>query len=562
MDRRTFLTGAKEKTIAEKKPERKANLSARTNSGVQPYTGSWTKKEVVHLLRRTMFGARPADVNYFLTKSISSTVDELLNPTAPLPAPPLKDYDTSGQVTTPDTDVVYGNTWINSVNNDGTIQTRRILSLKKWWIGLQLNQDRSIREKMTLFWHHYFATEMAEASHANFYYRHINLLRTNALGNIKNLVYNVTLDPTMLIYLNGRLNTKNAPDENYARELQELFTLGKENNPNYTEQDVVAAARVLTGWEVNPFDASFPSFFTVTKHDITNKQFSSFYNNTVITGRNTATAGTQEINDLINMIFSKSNEVSRHMVKRLYRFFVYSDIDATTEANVIEPLAQTLRNNNWEIKPVLSQLFKSEHFFDMLNRGAQIKAPLDFAVGICREWNVPFPPSSDIATTYSVWNLIFNIGFILQQNLGDPPNVAGWPAYYQVPQYYELWVNADTLPKRNQISDVLIAAGYTQSGFKLMINAVQYTSQLTSPLDPNALISEVCDNILSFPLSDSVRAQLKKDFLLTGQDQDYYWSDAWQAYIDNPSTGNFNIVNTRLVGLYKYIMNLAEYQLT
>ena len=559
MDRRSFLLGGKEQKSSVISNEVKK--SVRTNSGVQPYTGPWTKKEVIHLLRRTMFGAKPADVNYFLNKTLSQTVDELLNPASSLPAPPLKDYDTSGNVTTPDTDVTYGSTWINSVNNDGTIQTRRILSLKKWWVGLQLNQDRSIREKMTLFWHHYFATELAEASHANFFYRHITLLRTSALGNIKKLVYDVTIDPTMLIYLNGRLNTKNAPDENYARELQELFTLGKENIPNYTEQDVIAAAKILTGWEVNPFDSSFPSFFTLNKHDTTNKQFSSFYNNTIITGRNTATAGTQEINDLINMIFSKSNEVSRHIVKRLYRFFVYSEMDAATEINVIEPLAQTLRNNNWEIKPVLSQLLKSEHFFDVLNRGAQIKAPLDFIVGMCREWNVQFPPLNDTAQTYAAWNAVFNAAFILQQNIGDPPSVAGWPAYYQVPQYYELWVNADTLPKRNQISDIMIAVGFTQNNFKLMINAVQYTSQLANPTEPNALISEVCDSILSFPLSDTVRAQLKKDYLLSGQEQDYYWSDAWQAYVANPTSSNFNIVNTRLVGLYKYLMNLAEYQL-
>ena len=562
MDRRTFLKGVKEKKVVVIKGEKKAALSTRTNSGLLPYTGTWGKKEVVHLLRRTMFGAKPADINYFLSKSLSNAVDELLNPSATLPAPPLKDYDTSGQVATPDTDVAYGNTWINSVNNDGTIQTRRILSLKKWWIGTQLNQDRSIKEKMTLFWHHYFATELAEASHANFYYRHITLLRSSALGNIKKLVYDVTIDPTMLICLNGRLNTKTAPDENYARELQELFTLGKENNPNYSEQDVMAAARVLTGWEVNPFDATFPSFFNVNKHDTGNKQFSSFFNNTVIAGRSTVNAGTLEINDLVNMIFSKSNEVSRHIVKRLYRFFVYSEIDVATETNVIEPLAQTLRNNNWEIKPVLSQLFKSEHFFDTLNQGAQIKAPLDLVVGLCREWNVQFPQQTDIAATYAMWNLIFSVGFLLQQNIGDPPSVAGWPAYYQIPQYYELWVNADTLPKRNQFSDVMIATGYTQNNYKLMINAVQYTQQLSNSSDPNALINEVAESILSFPLSDTVRTQLKKDFLLTGQDQDYYWTDAWQAYLSNPTTSNFNIVNIRLVGLYKYMMNLSEYQLT
>ncbi|MFN9710173.1 MAG: DUF1800 family protein, partial [Bacteroidota bacterium] len=375
-------------------------------------------------------------------------------------------------------------------------------------------------------------------------------------------VYDVTIDPTMLIYLNGRLNRDSAPDENYARELQELFTLGKENNPNYTEQDVISAAKVLTGWEVNPNDASFPSFFILSRHDKNNKQFSSFFNNTVITGRNTITAGTDEINDLINMIFSKSTEVSRHIVKRLYRFFVYSEIDAATETNVIEPLALTLRTNNWEIRPVLAQLFKSEHFFDILNRGAQIKAPLDFVVGLCREWNVEFPPLNDIAQTYATWNAVFSSAFTLQQNIGDPPSVAGWPAYYQIPQYYELWINADTLPKRNQISDVLIATGFTQSNYKLIINAVQYTQQLSNPSDPNALINEVSEFILSFPLSATVKAQLKKDFLLTGQEQDYYWSDAWQAYVANPTTSNYNIVNIRLVGLYKYLMNLAEYQLT
>ena len=561
MDRRSFFKGTKEKKTSAPQSEKKEIFSARTNSGVLPYTGAWTKKEVVHLLKRTMFGAKPEDVTYFLSKSLSNAVDELLNPIAALPTPPLKDYDTTNSQK-PDNDVVYGTTWINSVNDDGVVQTGRMLSLKKWWIGVQLNQDRSIREKMTLFWHHYFATGMSEVFFANFYYRHVDLLRKSAVGNIKNLVTQVTTDPSMLIYLNGRLNVKGAPDENYARELQELFTLGKINNPNYTEQDVIAAARVLTGWEVNPYVSTFPSFFNVNNHDTGNKQFSSFYNNTVITGRSTSTAGTQEITDLINMIFSKSIEVSRHIVRRLYRFFVYSEIDTAAETNIIEPLAQTLRNNNWEIKPVLSQLFKSEHFFDMLNRGAQIKAPLDLTVGLCREWNVPFPPSTDVATTYSMWNFLLSMNYVLQQNIGDPPSVAGWPAYYQIPQYYELWVNADTLPKRNQYSDAMIIGWFTQNNFKLMINVVQYTFQLSNPNDPNALISEVCDSILSFPLSTNVRAQLKKDFLLSGQDQDYYWSDAWQAFISSPTASNYNIVNNRLMGLYKYIMNLSEYQLT
>lgn len=559
MDRRSFLTG--NVPVREKKVAFVPAADARTLSGVQPYNGPWGRAEVIHLLRRTMFGARPADLTYFLSKTPDEAVAELLHPTAPLPAPPVKEYSDSGAAV-PDTVVTFGATWINHVNNDGTIQGRRRASLKKWWTGCMLHQDRSIREKMTLFWHHYFATEMVDVSNANFYYKHVNLLRNNALGNVKTLVYEVTLDPAMLVYLNGRLNTATAPDENYARELQELFTLGKENNPNYTEADVQAAARVLTGWRVNNLDATFPSFFTASRHDTGNKQFSSFFNNTVIAGRTGDNGGVLEIQDLLNMIFAKSLEVSRHIVKRLYRFFVYSEIDAAAMANVIEPLAQTLRSNNWNIRPVLQQLFLSEHFFDARNRSAQIKSPLDHIVGLCREWNVAFPLATEVNDAYGMWNYIMLAGASLQQNIGDPPSVAGWPAYYQIPQFYQLWVNADTLPKRNQFSDLMIGNGYSRNGRKIVIDAVAWTQALSNPADPNSLVEQAVERLLGLPLVPASREQLKKDFLLSGQDSDHYWTSAWQAWLNNPTnTTNFNIVNARLRGLYKYLMNLAEYQL-
>ena len=140
-----------------------------------------------------------------------------------------------------------------------------------------------------------------------------------------------------------------------------------------------------------------------------------------------------------------------------------------------------------------------------------------------------------------------------QQNIGDPPNVAGWPAYYQTPQYYELWVNSDTLPKRNQFSDIMIGNGYSRNGKKIVIDAVEFTKTLPNASDPNQLIIDVLDIIFQMPLSQQSRDQLK--------DQDYYWTNAWQAYLASPITSNFNIVNTRLRGLYKYFMNLAEYQL-
>ncbi len=559
MDRREFLTAGKKSSpaLAIKK-----SITARTASGMNPYSGPWTKNEVVHLLKRTMFGAKAADVTYFAAKTMGEAVDELLNPTSALPDPPVKEYDGVTGATTPDNDVAAGATWISSVNNDGTIQSRRRASLKKWWTGAMINQDRSIREKMLLFWHNHFATETVDVGNGNLLYKHVNLMRTSALGNFKQLVRDITLDPAMLVYLNGRFNTATAPDENYGRELQELFTIGKESNPNYTEADVKAAAKVLTGWRVDTNLNTFPSYFTSSRHDSTNKVFSSFYNNTVITGRTGATAGDLEITDLLNMIFSKDLVVSRFIAKKLYRFFVYSEIDAATETNVIEPLALQLRTNNWEIKPALSLLLKSEHFFDVLNQGAQIKAPLDHIISICREWNIVFPNSvTEYADAYGMWNYIMSAAANAQQNIGDPPNVAGWPAYYQTPQYYELWVNSDTLPKRNQFSDIMIGNGYSRNGKKIVIDAVEFTKTLPNASDPNQLIIDVLDIIFQMPLSQQSRDQLKKDFLLTGQDQDYYWTNAWQAYLASPITSNFNIVNTRLRGLYKYFMNLAEYQL-
>jgi uncharacterized protein (DUF1800 family) len=559
MDRREFLTARKKPVQVSTK---KSNTGARTLSGLNPYTGTWGMNQVVHLLKRTMFGAKFSDVSYFLGKTMSEAVDELLNPTAPLPAPPVKEYDGVTGATTPDNEVAAGTTWINSLNTDGTIQARRRVSLKKWWIGCQLEQDRSIREKMLLFWHNHFATESGDVGNGNMMYNHVNLLRTKALGNFKQLVRDVTVDSAMLIYLNGRFSTASAPDENYARELQELFTLGKENNPNYNEADVKAAARALTGWRVYNNVLPYPPYFTLSRHDQTRKDFSTFYNSAFIPARTGNNSGDLDLDDLLNIIFAKNVEVSRFMAKKLYRFFVYSEIDAAAETNVIEPLALIFRNSNWEIKPVLEALFKSEHFYDTLNIGAQIKSPLDHIVAACREWNIVFPNTvTEYADAYGMWNYISGIGANAGQNLGDPPNVAGWPAYYQTPQFYELWVNTDTLPKRNQFTDVMIGNGYTRNGKKIVIDAVEFTKTLPNAGDPNQLIIDVLAVIFQIDLSQASRDQLKKDFLLSGQDQDYYWTNAWNAYYFNPNTTNFNIVNPRLRGLYKYFMNLAEYQL-
>ncbi len=560
MDRRSFLTARSSPTFTQPKAFTTVSELPAV-AGLSPYTGPWGTAELVHLLKRTMFGAAPKDIAYFKGKSLPDVVNELLNPATPLPAPPVKDYDPTG-ATIPDTAIAPGTTWVNDANTDGNITSKRRSSFKKWWIGQMINQDRSIREKMTLFWHNHFATETADVGESQFIYKHHNLLRTNCLGNFKSLVKAVTLDPCMLTYLNGKDSTLTAPNENYSRELQELFTIGKENSPNYTEDDVKAGARVLTGWRVN--STTIASYYDNARHDKKDKVFSSFYK-TTITTRNTASAGEPEIDDLLNMIFNKKTEVSRFIIKKIYRWFCYYDINADTEASIIDPLAQVFQNSNWDIKPVLFILFNSEHFFEASNRGCMIKSPVDVAIGMSREFSMVFPDVNTIyADAYGMYEYIRNYVLTMGESIGDPPDVAGWPAYYQEPQFHEIWLNTDTLPKRNKYTDLFIANGYTRNSLTIKIDPIAFAKGLSNPGNPNQLIEDSLAILFTVPLSDTSKAAIKKQILLTGQENDQYWTDAWIAYLANPAPSGipYQTVLTRLRTLYKYFMNLAEYQLS
>jgi uncharacterized protein (DUF1800 family) len=556
MDRRDFLTARKSKKVEQVQ----SVIPARTLSGINPYTGTWGKNEIIHLLKRTMFGAKKTDVDYFATRTMNQTVDELLNPTAAAPTPPLKEYLTSTTLgVVADPLILQGTTWVNDINSDGTVQSQRRASYKKWWTGVLINQDRSIREKMIFLWIDHFGNESTDVGNANWIYKQHELVRQNCLGNYKQMVQAITKDIAMLRYLNGYLNTAAAPDENYGRELQELFTLGKGPGSQYTEADVKEAAKVLTGWQVN--GTTYQTIFTSSRHSTANKQFSSFYNNTVITGRTGATAGDLELTDLVNMIFAQQ-EVAKYLVRKFYRWFVYYDIDANTEANVIAPLADIFRNSNYDIKPVLSALFKSEHFFDVLNQGCVIKTPADIVIGSMREFNVPMAVTTDWDTNYGHWNTLYTWMNTMGLNLHDPPNVAGMPAYYQEPLFHETWITADTLPKRNQFTDTMVASGYLRNNFRMQFDFVAVARTFSNPGNPNDLLDEALNNFYRLPVTPQLKQQTKTQLLLSNQQYDYYWTNAWAAYIASPTTANFNIINTRLKDLFKYLMDLSEYQLS
>ena len=490
---------------------------------------------------------------------MSQAVDELLNPTAPQPSPPIKEYVTSTTAGVPDTGVMQGTTWVNDINSDGTVQSQRIASYKKWWTGVMINQDRSIREKLQMFWVNHFGNEVGDVGYGNWAYKQHDLIRQYGLGNFKQMVDAITKDIMMLRYLNGYLNVATAPDENYGRELMELLTLGKGPGSQYTENDVKEAAKVLTGWQIN--GTTYTSVFTSSRHSTVNKTFSSFFNNTVITGRTGATAGQLELTDLLNMIFA-TQEVAKFIVRKFYRFFVYYTIDATTETNVITPLADIFRSGNYDIKPVLSALFKSEHFFDVLNQNCYIKNPADHVIGSLREMNAVFPPLTDWDTNYGMWNFFYSTMVNTGQTLHDPPNVSGMPAYYQEPLYHEIWITSDSLPKRNQFTDTMSNNGYTRNNIKVAFNFVTYVQQFSNPGNPNDLIDDALKFIFRNQLSYESKKTIKTQILLSNQQWDYYWTNAWTAYLASPTTANFNIINNRLKSLFQYFFNLAEYQLS
>lgn len=570
MERRHFLAtlfGAEPSTRAESAPRpardaafatfANASIPARAAvaSGLDPYQGGWTTAEAAHLLRRTLFGFGKAELDRAVALGMSAAVDALLDISAVQPDPPVV-------VSAAETTIPIGSTWVDQpYDNDRAYD--RCRNLQAWWMGLLLHQELSIREKMTLFWHNHFATEWRTVYEPHHMHHLLSKLRAGCLGDLKELVRKVTIDPAMLRYLNGNTNTKSSPNENYGRELQELFTIGKgpEIAPGdytfYTEDDVKAAARVLTGWRDvrDKRDAEFRP----NQHDASDKIFSSAYGNTVVKGRG-GTDGASEVDDLIGLIFSRT-ETARHICRKLYRFFVYYVIDDDVENGVIRPLAELLVASGWSIRPVVERLLKSAHFFDAANRGCFIKTPLDLVVGSLRTLGSTLPDATDLALRYQVWLSLQDQCANMQMELLSPPDVAGWSAFHQDPVYYQAWISSDTLPRRVQFTDRCLGSkGYQIGTWYLLANVIAVASSTSDPSDLPSLVSELSE--LLFPVSLTEKQKVYLQGILLGGAPDYEWNRNWTAYVDAPAdTAKRSVVETRLRTLFKAMMAMAEYQL-
>jgi uncharacterized protein (DUF1800 family) len=528
---------------------------SRTTSTLAPYTGTWGYDQAAHLLRRCLFGPTRGQIQAAAASNLTAVLNGLL--TAPaVPAPPLN-------VSATDTTVAIGQTWVGQAFDQNLEGVRRT-SLRDWWLGQQLTQTTSLSEKMTLFWHNHFVVEFGDINSAQYGYEYVRLLRQHALGNVRQLAKDVTITPAMLRYLNGNASVVGAPNENYGRELLELFTIGKGpligpgNYTNYTEADVQAAAKVLTGWRDNA--TTVAGYFTASRHDNTTKQFSSAFGNATI-----APSGATEYQSLINLIFAQA-ETARALVRNIYRWFVYYVIDSQVETDIIQPLATILITNNFEVAPVLRALFGSQHFFDAATVGCLIKSPLDFTIGVCRQLELAFPPATSAVAQYGMWDYLYALANVQQQTLGDPPNVAGWVAYYQSPQYHELWINAVTLPRRNQVTDLFIGNGYTKNGFTIKADPIALVQAMSAAIsgtgsDPNLLIDEFVRLMVPIALTASQLAFLK-NALIPGL-PDFEWTTEWSQYLAAPTNAaRKTAVLTKLQAMLKALAGLAEYHLS
>ncbi len=533
------------------------------------YSGNWSAKEARHLLKRTSFGVSQALTEEAVSLGLSATINKLFE-VAPMPETPLKyELDGTGRNEVNDPDVNYGETWVTAPPYPDlpTSQERnRVFRARNRsmyaWSFLQMQEaGLSIREKLTLFWHNHFVSENSNP-HREFFY--INTLRKNALGNFKELTKQITIDQNMLIYLSGNQNSDKAPNENYSRELLELFTIGKGDAvgngdyTNYTEDDVIQMAKVLTGWRPRGLKHEDPNnaYFTNNRHTKGNKTLSHRFKNTVISEN-----AENEYKDLIDKIFEQE-ECSRFIIRQLYIWFVNAEISSEIETNIIEPLAKIIRDNDYEITPALKVLLASEHFFE--NTFCMIKSPIDLMLSVTKSLLVNAPITS-INEQYDFALTLYLAASDLNQSIFHHPDVAGWKAYYQTPLYYKSWVNSYLLPKRLDYCRILVTGGdllIDKKKYKVapLVPVLQIAEGIQNAIDPNILIKELANQLFNYEISENQVTALK-DILIPGL-PDFEWTVEYSDYLHNPSDTTLKIaVDKKLRSLLAVMVQMSEFQI-
>ncbi len=391
---------------------------------------------------------------------------------------------------------------------------RQMAEIQKWWLKRMIETPRPLEEKMTLFWHGHFATGYRAIEDSYHMFMQNQFFRANATGSFAELVYGIVRDPAMLRYLNNDQNRKERPNENLARELMELFTLGEGNL--YTERDIKEGARALTGYAFN--DDAFE--FRQQAHD---------------TGRKTilGQTGNWDGIDFCRIILSTKTS-SEFICWKLYRFLV-SDLPGTPDANrqqFIVRWARTFRDGNYAIKPLLKSLFRSEHFYHEANRASLIKSPTQLIVQAIRSLHTPARNLSALASAAD----------LMGQNLFYPPSVKGWDGG-------RAWINTSTLFVRQNLL-IYLLTGRRPESYEWQADGREYDpTHLIAHLEHDsadgqaASIDDVVNYLLRFNLGTHPHADRVKTLT--------EFAHANGGKVDRPM----------LIGLLSLIAAMPEYQL-
>src|SRR5690554_736480 len=545
-------------------------------ASLNPITGNLGTQNAAHLLRRATFGPRLADIQTFSNLTASAAFQQLIQPqiTPDLPI----DYLTK-------TDWVYPNT------KDPNRFTNTISEFtSSWWIENMRVSGANLTERMVWFYHTHFPLIISRVENRpQFSLDYLRLLRFYALGNYKDLAKAFCIDNGVLIHLDGNLNIKGVPQENFGREFLELFTVGKgpqigpEDYTNFTETDVKALTKALTGWGIDPtFQTIDPvtnlptgkvkgNGTTSSQHDVSDKQFTAAFNNELIQTTNVVGSNASiqavydELDDVINMIFN-SPHTAKNICRRIYREFVYFDITPEIETDIIEPLGVILEQNNFEITSVLEVLFASEHFYDLDsaptdddNIGAIIKSPLDLLVSTVRLFELDVPDkTNDLENHYDLYRQLLHQLDFKGLNFFEPYDVAGYDAYFQVPDFQRYWISSNYLANRYKFAELLIN-GFTNGGTTLLkLDFVKFVKDnCTDPSDPTLLMQELVAWMPPIQLTTE-RFDYFKDTILLDQLSAINWAIEWNNYIN---TNNDINVRIQLERLALAMMQSPEYQL-
>jgi hypothetical protein len=513
---------------------------------IKPYAGPWDQNAKNHLLRRASFLRTISDNFSPGNYSIEEAVDALLYipSTQPEPIKNYKDEELGGAA---DLDVKYGEPWRWSATHNLTLSNYRVGSLKGMIIENMLTTV-NIFPKLFMFLHNHFCTSFGKSAEVKYWKEFGSrdmFFQLSFVDKFIDMLFDVSVNTSMLVYLNGYLNNKEQPDENYAREFFELFTLG---TGNYTEDDIKEAARLLTGFRISL--TGIGSVADVREHDTTAAEFSSHFDYAYIpVGHDPYDA----LRFIIMMVKeSQGPTMAKHICRKMYRWFVGYDINQVIEDTYIKDLADIFMQK-WSIREVLKAIFTSDHFYRMA--GVQIKSPIDYVTRLMGDLNIQFSP--DIETRYRQYDYLNKSAEKMGQQVGEFPNVKGYKAYYQDPFFYKDWITTGSITERSRFLDEVLRGD--------IVGPVNMISLLgifcPEPEDPNQVVNYACRHFLAVDIPAETKTEIKNIYLLNGLNDDAYWTRAWIRWMETGSQEAANVLQTRLEATIRYIISSPEYQL-